>query len=153
MEVERKEKKKKMSTGLKSVASPATGSMFDVRFTMEDMGLEENVAIEEEEEKGLVVLPNKSIRRNKEDILYHLGLSNTSGLQEMFGDVKFVCMGGSALRAHRLAEKLQEALNIKYPPGAGIVPIGKTERFSLYKVCFQSPASFSLSISCSLCGL
>ena len=125
---------RRMSTGLRSVASPATGSMFDVRFALEEMNVAEEAAETEEAESGAVILPNKNIRRNKEDILYHLGLSNTNALQEMFGDVKFVCMGGSPVRALRLAEKLQEKLSIRYPTGAGIATIGKTERFSLYKV-------------------
>jgi len=109
--------------------------MFDVRFALEEMNVAEEAAeTEEKTESGAVILPNKNIRRNKEDILYHLGLSNTNALQEMFGDVKFVCMGGSPVRALRLAEKLQEKLSIRYPTGAGIATIGKTERFSLYKV-------------------
>jgi len=47
--------------------------------------------------------------------------------------VKFVCMGGSALRAERLAVQISEALQIPIPEG-GLVPLGKIERYSLFKV-------------------
>ena len=35
------------------------------------------------------------------------GLSTEDDLRGMFGDTRFVLMGGSADRAHKLAEKLQ----------------------------------------------
>lgn len=55
-------------------------------------------------------------------------------LREMFGDVKFVCMGGSAPRMERLAKELASALSIRLPTGMQLAPIGKTERYSLFKV-------------------
>lgn len=67
------------------------------------------------------------------DFLYHLGLDSSMDLKGMFGDVKYVCMGGSPERAEAFAKKTAEDLGIKVPEG-GIEPIGKTERFSLYKV-------------------
>ena len=57
-------------------------------------------------------------------------------LRGAFGDVKYVCMGGSNDRAyglaHRLAVELAPALSL--PVGAALTTIGKTERFVLYKV-------------------
>ena len=42
---------------------------------------------------------NKDIKREVQDVLYHLGLSNTADdLPKIFGDTQFVCMGGSAKR-------------------------------------------------------
>lgn len=79
------------------------------------------------------------------DILYHFGLAtgfvNEDGevesllpkLREMFGDVKYVCTGGSADRAEAFAIKAANELGIVLPEG-GAQPIGKTERFSMYKV-------------------
>ncbi len=67
------------------------------------------------------------------DVLYHFGITTLDELQEMFGDVKYVCMGGSAVRADVFAHKAAEELGIDVPEG-GFQPIGKTERYSLYKV-------------------
>jgi uridine phosphorylase len=54
-------------------------------------------------------------------------------LQEMFGDVKFVCMGGSSVRAGKFAHKIAQVIGIDMPD-EGLLPIGKTERCSLYKI-------------------
>lgn len=67
------------------------------------------------------------------DFLYHLGLDTSMDLQAMFGDVKYVCMGGSPNRAEAFAVKAAQELGVAVPEG-GPQPIGKTERFSLYKV-------------------
>ena len=67
------------------------------------------------------------------DYLYHLGLDTGMDIKGMFGDVKYVCMGGSSVRAEDFAKKATEEFGIDVPEG-GIKPIGKTERFSLFKV-------------------
>ena len=47
-------------------------------------------------EKGGVHLMNPHIQDMEEDVLYHLSLgSGSHDLEQMFGDVKFVCMGGT----------------------------------------------------------
>jgi len=65
------------------------------------------------------------------DILYHLGLDTTQDLS-IFKDVKFVCMGGSAVRAASFAEDLRKRFtpDVEGPPQ----PVGKTERYHIYKV-------------------
>lgn len=65
------------------------------------------------------------------DILYHLGMDTPHDLS-VFKDVRFVCMGGSAVRAASFAEDLRRrfAPETKGPPE----PLGKTERFHMYKV-------------------
>jgi len=65
------------------------------------------------------------------DFLYHLGLDTSMDLSQ-FKDVRFVCMGGSAVRAEAFAETLRKqfAPDTKGPPQA----IGKTERYSIFKV-------------------
>eukprot|EP00030_Apusomonadida_sp_AF-17_P008953 a969_33.p1 GENE.a969_33~~a969_33.p1 ORF type:complete len:330 (-),score=123.05 a969_33:258-1217(-) len=68
------------------------------------------------------------------DYLYHLGLDTTMDVKAMFGDTKFVCMGGSALRVESIAKQLVPALGMHPPAGLGLVPIGKTERYFMYKV-------------------
>eukprot|EP00008_Paramoeba_atlantica_P005387 CAMPEP_0201488146 /NCGR_PEP_ID=MMETSP0151_2-20130828/17240_1 /ASSEMBLY_ACC=CAM_ASM_000257 /TAXON_ID=200890 /ORGANISM="Paramoeba atlantica, Strain 621/1 / CCAP 1560/9" /LENGTH=328 /DNA_ID=CAMNT_0047873379 /DNA_START=27 /DNA_END=1013 /DNA_ORIENTATION=- len=79
---------------------------------------------------------NPNISRTSLDILYHLGLDNKSyDLQEMFSDVKFVCMGGSAKRMEIFANLcVKHGLAGKMPVGQTLCPIGKTERYSLFKV-------------------
>lgn len=76
---------------------------------------------------------NPHIYELDEDFLYHLGLDTTMDLEGMFGDVKFVCMGGSAGRAETFAKKLAFDLNLDIPE-EDIQPLGKTERGSLFKV-------------------
>lgn len=67
------------------------------------------------------------------DFLYHLGLDTSMDLKAMFGDVKYVCMGGSPVRAEVFAKKAAEELGFAVPESE-IKPIGKTERCSLFKV-------------------
>lgn len=67
------------------------------------------------------------------DFLYHLGLDTSMDLKGMFGDVKYVCMGGSPVRAEDFANKAAAELGFEVPAG-GAQPIGKTERCSLFKV-------------------
>eukprot|EP00771_Trimastix_marina_P000121 gnl/Trimastix_PCT/1128.p2 GENE.gnl/Trimastix_PCT/1128~~gnl/Trimastix_PCT/1128.p2 ORF type:complete len:286 (+),score=88.37 gnl/Trimastix_PCT/1128:51-908(+) len=74
------------------------------------------------------------VQPGETDYLYHLGLDTTYPLRDMFGDVKFVCMGGSAVRMERLANSIAQELNIPIPTGMGLAPIGKTERYSMFKV-------------------
>lgn len=81
-----------------------------------------------------------------EDFLYHLwfdrhgnglydsGYPVDTTLTKLFEDVTHVCMGGSAVRAERFADTLtkEKYWNSNNTPTS--MPIGKTERFSLYKV-------------------
>jgi uridine phosphorylase len=78
------------------------------------------------------------------DVLYHFGLETAikhedgeiesllDQLKEMFGDVKFVCTGGSADRAENFVGKAAAELGIEVPD-EGLRPIGKTERYSMFK--------------------
>merc|ERR1719498_562114 len=65
------------------------------------------------------------------DILYHLGLDTSMDLS-IFKDVKFVCMGGSAVRAASFAEDLRKRFTPEEEGPAEAV--GKTERYHIYKV-------------------
>ncbi len=72
-----------------------------------------------------------------DDSLYHLGLKKTpellNQLREIFGDVKYVCMGGSPDRAMTFGNKAAEELGISTPEG-GVQTIGKTERCNMCQV-------------------
>lgn len=90
---------------------------------------EKNVPYDER----VITLQNPNLEKLNVDYLYHLGLDSSMDLKGMFGDVRYVCMGGSADRAEVFAQKTAEELGMEIPEG-GLKPIGKTERFSLYKV-------------------
>ena len=73
---------------------------------------------------------NKNLEDIEVDYLYHLGLDSSMNLKDLFGNVKFVCMGGSPDRAYELAKKIEE----KSDKTSTIEQFGKTERTSLYKI-------------------
>jgi len=94
-------------------------------------------------ETDLPLDQNPWLEKNTNDFLYHLwfdkngigidGSLKWQTLEQIFWDVTHVCMWGSAERAQRFADTLHSE---KYPDSerSPIEPIGKTERFSLYKV-------------------
>ncbi|XP_077564363.1 uridine phosphorylase 1-like [Haemaphysalis longicornis] len=91
----------------------------------------------EEPGKGRKIeIKNPHLQNMKVDILYHLALStDTHQFKEMFGDVKFVCMGGTCQRMSRLAGFLKTGLGIELPAGAHLCDISKASgRYALYKV-------------------
>lgn len=73
---------------------------------------------------------NKILEDIEVDYLYHLGLDSSMNLKALFGNVKFVCMGGSPDRAYEFAKKIQE----RSDKTLIIEQFGKTERTSLYKI-------------------
>ncbi|KAH9384783.1 hypothetical protein HPB48_026796 [Haemaphysalis longicornis] len=83
-----------------------------------------------------IEIKNPHLQNMKVDILYHLALStDTHQFKEMFGDVKFVCMGGTCQRMSRLAGFLKTGLGIELPAGAHLCDISKASgRYALYKV-------------------
>jgi len=87
---------------------------------------------------------NPHLEQMDMDFLYHLGLSSgdtapdgREKLEELFGDVKFFCCGGSAGRmtqfAHDVAQHF-EGTEHELPFGAAPVPLGKQDRYSFFKV-------------------
>ena len=82
---------------------------------------------------------NPLLAELEDDYLYHLGLGTaTHDLAELFSDVKYFCCGGSANRMHAFAEKVADELGgtsaATVPFGLRPAPIGKTDRFSMFKV-------------------
>ncbi|XP_034939775.1 uridine phosphorylase 1-like [Chelonus insularis] len=90
----------------------------------------------ESKSDGSVRLRNPYIEFMDEDFLYHLGLgSGTHDLVEMFGDVKFVCMGGTPKRMESFAYYIMNEINYKLPTGTALLDITqKSHRYSMYKV-------------------
>jgi uridine phosphorylase len=61
-----------------------------------------------------------------EDVLYHLGLgTNSHRLEEMFGDVKFVCIGGTSQRMEDFAHYIMKELDYKLPTGSCLQDLSK----------------------------
>lgn len=69
------------------------------------------------------------------DFLYHLGLDTTQDLVTLFGDVKFVCMGGAQKRMHDFAYYIMNVIGYTIPFGTELMDISKhAHRYSLYKI-------------------
>ncbi|XP_020279854.1 uridine phosphorylase 1 isoform X3 [Pseudomyrmex gracilis] len=85
---------------------------------------------------GSVRLRNPNIELMDQDILYHLALgSGSHDLVEMFGDVKFVCMGGTPKRMENFANFIMKEIGHKLPVGTTLLDITKNSyRYSMYKV-------------------
>ncbi|XP_017782199.1 PREDICTED: uridine phosphorylase 1 isoform X2 [Nicrophorus vespilloides] len=85
---------------------------------------------------GTVKLRNPNIELMDQDILYHLALGSEShDLVEMFGDVKFVCMGGTPKRMQDFADYIMKEIGYKLPTGTTLQDISRySYRYSMYKV-------------------
>ncbi len=79
---------------------------------------------------------NPHVKQMKEDFLYHIGLGTaTHNLPEMFGDVKFVCMGGTPNRMEFFANFIMKEIGYKLPPGASLQDISRhSHRYAMFKV-------------------
>lgn len=79
---------------------------------------------------------NSNLDKMQKDFLYHLALGTDShDLKKMFGDVKYICMGGKNSRMENFAQKTKEILQIELPSGADLVDLSlQSHRFCLYKV-------------------
>ncbi|XP_072020905.1 uridine phosphorylase 1-like isoform X2 [Amphiura filiformis] len=84
-----------------------------------------------DETDGVIHQANPHLTLNSDDTLFHLGLSTDQNLEEKFGDVKFVCMGGSTSRMHGYAEYLAKELQIQ---DATLEDLCTTDRYEMYKV-------------------
>lgn len=87
-------------------------------------------------EREGVKLMNPHIQDMEEDVLYHLALgSGSHDLQQMFGDVKYVCMGGTPQRMKSFAEYMLSQLGYLLPTGTCLVDISeRSHRYAMYKV-------------------
>lgn len=83
-----------------------------------------------------VKLQNPHMKDIKVDNLYHLALSTGSHqMKDMFGDIKFVCMGGTTTRMERFAQYVKAGLDIQLPTGADLYDISQaSHRYCMYKV-------------------
>lgn len=76
----------------------------------------------------MIVPQNDSLKEIPIDNLYHFGLSSDQPLKHQFGDVRFVCMGGSTTRMEAFAKEAGVFLKMDASEN-----ISTTDRFCLYK--------------------
>lgn len=78
---------------------------------------------------------NVNLLQLDNDMLFHIGIkAGDQDLKRLLGDVKFVCMGGSASRlkwfAKFIQDELKDFLNSEKEPHN----MAKSDRYVLYKV-------------------
>lgn len=85
---------------------------------------------------GQIELKNTNIDKLDGDVLYHLALGSQShDLEEMFGDIKFVCMGGTPNRMKEFAHFIKKEINYKLPSGVDLRDISEySNRFCMFKI-------------------
>ncbi|KAG8201183.1 hypothetical protein JTE90_028838 [Oedothorax gibbosus] len=77
---------------------------------------------------------NPHIDEMTEDVLYHLGFTKLNDdLRIMFGDVQFVCVGGTPERMQAFAEYVSKILELTNQIGEEFPNISKSSRYSMYK--------------------
>lgn len=91
---------------------------------------------QEPSKDGRVLLHNPHLKHMGSDHLYHLALGTaTHDLKEMFGDLKFICMGGTPTRMQQFAHFAKQFLGVKLPTGADLYDISHySYRYSMYKI-------------------
>ncbi|XP_004839923.1 uridine phosphorylase 1 [Heterocephalus glaber] len=83
----------------------------------------------------LVQLSNPHVANMKEDVLYHFSLStSTHDFPAMFGDVKFVCVGGSPSRMLTFIKYVAKELGLSHPGDEYPNICSGTDRYAMYKV-------------------
>ncbi|XP_015283832.1 PREDICTED: uridine phosphorylase 1-like [Gekko japonicus] len=81
-----------------------------------------------------VHIPNPHFEKMKEDILYHFALgTGTHDFPVLFGDVKFVCIGGSPSRMKAFNSYIAEQLGIASPSNGFPNICAATDRYAMYK--------------------
>lgn len=85
--------------------------------------------------ESTVYVHNPHLDGMKEDILYHFNLgTSTHNLPAMFGDVKFVCVGGSPWRMKSFIEYIAGELSLEDPKAEYPNICAGTDRYAMYKI-------------------
>ncbi|KAJ6657809.1 hypothetical protein lerEdw1_001859 [Lerista edwardsae] len=85
-------------------------------------------------EETSVYVRNPHLDKLKEDILYHFALgTDTHDFHALFGDVKFVCVGGSPSRMKTFISYIAEELEIGSPSCDYPNICAGTDRYAMYK--------------------
>ncbi|XP_026149471.1 uridine phosphorylase 1 isoform X2 [Mastacembelus armatus] len=81
------------------------------------------------------IVHNPHLDALKDDILYHFSLgTGTHDLRAIFGDVKFVCVGGSPWRMKSFIEYIAAELGMEDPKSEYPNICAGTDRYAMYKV-------------------
>ncbi|XP_068182270.1 uridine phosphorylase 1-like [Antennarius striatus] len=95
-----------------------------------------------------VCVNNPHLELLTDDVLYHFDLATgTHDLTAMFGDVKFVCVGGSAWRMKSFIEYIAAELNMEDPEGHYPNLCAGTDRYAMYKVGPVLSVSHGIGVS------
>ncbi|NWV29139.1 UPP2 phosphorylase, partial [Origma solitaria] len=83
---------------------------------------------------GPVLVKNPHLDSMEEDVLYHLDLgTKTHNLPAMFGDIKFVCVGGSPKRMKAFAQFMHRLLGLA-GDGEDVTDIcAGSDRYAMYR--------------------
>lgn len=82
-----------------------------------------------------VFVNNPHLDALADDVLYHFSLgTKTHNLPAMFGDVKFVCVGGSPWRMKSFIEYIATELNMEDPKSEYPNICVGTDRYAMYKI-------------------
>jgi uridine phosphorylase len=86
--------------------------------------------------KELIHVKNPHLERMPSDTLYHIHLDTESqDLHALFGDVQFVCMGGTPARMKEFAYFIMKEIGYSLPAGTTLLDISKRgQRYSMFKV-------------------
>lgn len=85
--------------------------------------------------ESTVYVHNPHLDGMKDDILYHFNLgTSTHNLPAMFGDVKFVCVGGSPWRMKSFIEYIAGELSLEDPKAEYPNICAGTDRYAMYKI-------------------
>ncbi|KAH8253184.1 hypothetical protein KR032_004040, partial [Drosophila birchii] len=97
---------------------------------------DQNCKKEEVKESVMTSLLNPCLKCLKPDILYHLGMdTDTTDFPKVFGDVRFVCMGGTKGRMEHLAYYIMQEIGLKINAATQLRDMAEAgNRFSMFKV-------------------
>ncbi|XP_069870338.1 uridine phosphorylase 1-like [Dipodomys merriami] len=95
----------------------------------------EEKELEKHHNDCLIQLSNPNLATMKEDVLYHFSLStSTHDFPAMFGEVKFVCVGGSPSRMNTFIRYVATQLGLDRPGEEFPNICAGTDRYAMYKV-------------------
>lgn len=86
--------------------------------------------------RDLLFVRNPHLKELEDDVLFHIGITagDHKNLKNLFGDVKFVCMGGSTTRIKHFAKFIQGELTDYLKDDNEPLNMSKSDRYVLYKV-------------------
>lgn len=90
---------------------------------------------EQSSKDSLIHLSNPHLEKMKDDILYHFALgTGTHDFPALFGDIKFVCVGGSPSRMKAFTTYIAKELGLESASGDYPNICEGTDRYAMYKV-------------------